>query len=136
MMRGGNSHAGRTRLPYDGGMNRTLLAIAACAALAASPAPAPAADFQLNGQLPMYPNAKQDPRENVPVSALARGVPLVILTGDSVHTVDTWYASHVPKACARQQASGGVKYACPTGSIMIYTHGQTQIAFVPAFPKF
>ena len=64
-------------------------------------------------------------------------VPMVLETDDSVQTVAGWYASNAPKACARSSASGGIKYACPSGSIMIYAHdGKTQIAFVPAMPSF
>jgi hypothetical protein len=62
---------------------------------------------------------------------------LVVLTADPVGKVDAWYGSHAPKTCSRQAASGGVKYACPGGSIMIYAHeGQTQIALVPPMPTF
>jgi hypothetical protein len=117
-------------------MNKTLLAIAACAALAYA-SPVPAGAVQMNGQLPMYPHAKLDPKESsLTPAAIAHGVPMVLLSSDSVQTVDAWYSSHLPKSCTRQAASGGVKYACPTGSIMIYAHGGTQIAFVPAFPHF
>jgi hypothetical protein len=56
----------------------------------------------------------------------------VLLTADSVATVDAWYAAHVSKACTRQTANGGVKFACPDGSIMVYAHdGQTQVALIP-----
>jgi hypothetical protein len=116
-------------------MYKILTAIVAYAALAS--ATASADQIQLNGQLPMYPHSKLDSRESsITPAAIAHGVPLVLLTSDSVRTVDTWYASHAPKECKRQAAAQGVKYACPTGSIMIYVHGQTQIAFVPAFPRF
>jgi hypothetical protein len=117
-------------------MNKTLIAIAACAAFAGS-LPVAAGAVQMNGQLPMYPHATLDPKESsLTPAAIAHGVPLVLLSSDSVRTVDQWYASHAPSGCKRQAASGGVKYACPTGSIMIYSHGGTQIAFVPAFPRF
>lgn len=96
--------------------------------------PAPAASYQMDGSLPMYPYAKLDPRESVPASAIAQGVPLVLLTTDSVRTVDAWYSSNAPKGCARHAASGGVQYKCTGGSIQIYSHGGTQIALVPAFP--
>jgi hypothetical protein len=117
-------------------MKKTFLAFAACAALGAT-LPAAAADYQLDGQLPMYPHAKLDPKEaSITPSAIAQGIPLVILTADSVHTVDGWYGAHVAKTCSRQEASGGIKYACPGGSVMIYAHGgQTQIALVPPMPK-
>jgi hypothetical protein len=116
-------------------MNNKLLAIAACILLSAA-TPALASEVPMNGQLPMYPHAKLDPKEaSITPGAIAQGVPLVLLTDDTVHTVDAWYSAHVMKSCARQEASGSVKYACPGGSIMIYMHGQTQIALVPAFPK-
>jgi hypothetical protein len=117
-------------------MKKMILAIAACAALA-SAGPAFADTIQMNGKLPMYPHATLDPKEaSLTPEVIAQGAPLVILTDDSVAKVDGWYKSHAPKECTRQEASTGVKYACPTGSIMIYSKGQTQIAFVPAFPKF
>lgn len=93
-----------------------------------------ASAFQLDGKLPMYPNGHN--MNDMPASAIAMGVPLVLETGDSVATVDAWYKSNAPKSCGRTAQSGGVKYACPGGSIMIYAHGTTQIAFVPAFPHF
>lgn len=104
---------------------------AACAILFA--APAFAADYQLDGQLPMYPKGTLDAKEaSLTPAAIAHGVPLVQLTSDSVSTVNTWYVAHLPKTCARQEASGGLKFACPGGSIMVYSHdGKTQIAFVP-----
>ncbi len=88
---------------------------------------------QMNGKLPMYPRGRN--MNDMPASAVARGVPMVLETGDAVKTVDGWYASNAPKSCIRTTASQGVKYACPSGSIMIYAHGgKTQIAFVPAMP--
>jgi hypothetical protein len=119
-------------------LNNVLLPAALCAAFAAVGAPVLAADYQLDGQLPMYPHGKLDPKEaSLTPAAIAHGVPLVLLTSDSVHDVEAWYASHAPKACSRQDAAGGTKFACPGGSIMIYAHdGQTQIAFVPPFPTF
>ena len=90
---------------------------------------------QMNGKLPTYPNGHN--MNNMPASVVAMGVPLVLDTSDPVLTVDGWYTSHAPKACARSTASQGTKYACAGGSIMIYAHGgQTQIAFVPATPAF
>jgi hypothetical protein len=113
-------------------MKNSLAAIAACAAFLTA-APILAAGVQLDGQLPMYPNGKLDARElSLPPAAIAHGVPLVLLTADSVPVVDAWYGSHTPKACTRQARSGALKYACPGGSIMIYAHGgQTQVALVP-----
>jgi hypothetical protein len=90
---------------------------------------------QMNGKLPMYPNGHN--MNNMPTSAVAMGVPLVLETDDPVQKVDSWYTSNAPKACARSTASQGIKYVCPGGSIMIYLHGgKTQIAFVPAMPSF
>ena len=113
-------------------LKNTLAAVAACAAFVTA-APTFAAGIQLDGQLPMYPNGKLDAKESsLTPAAIAHGVPLVLLTADSVHVVDAWYASHAPKTCTRQEAAGGLKYACPGGSIMIYAHGgQTQVALIP-----
>ena len=87
-----------------------------------------------NGKLPMYPRGRN--LNDIPESAIAQGVPMVLETGDSVATVDVWYKSHVPGSCARSTAAQGVKYACPGGSVMIYAHaGRTQIAFVPTMPS-
>jgi hypothetical protein len=119
---------------YNGRMMmKHILPAAAAAAIFALAAPAFAAAPQSDGQLPMYPNSTLDPKEaSVTSEAIAHGVPLVLLTADSVATVDAWYASHVPKSCSRQDAAQGTKFACPGGSIMVYAHaGQTQIALVP-----
>ena len=88
-----------------------------------------ASAFQLDGKLPMYPHSRN--MNSMPASVIAMGVPLVLETADSVSTVDAWYTSNAPKSCARSAQSGGVKYQCPGGSIMIYAKGMTQIAFVP-----
>jgi hypothetical protein len=89
---------------------------------------------QLDETLPIYPNGRN--MNDMPASAIAMGVPLVLETSDSVPTVDGWYTSNAPKSCVRSAQSGGVKYACPGGSIMIYAHGSaTQVAFVPAMPQ-
>ncbi len=86
---------------------------------------------QSNGKLPIYPRGRN--LNDMPASAVAQGVPMVLETDDSVATVDAWYKSHAPGSCARSTAAQGVKYACPAGSVMIYAHeGKTQIAFVPA----
>ena len=110
-----------------------VLTSAALGATFALAGPAFASDIQLDGQLPMYPNGKLDPKESsLTPAAIAHGVPLVLLTADSVAAANAWYGSHVAKACTRQDAPQGTKYACPGGSIMIYAHaGQTQIALVP-----
>ena len=90
---------------------------------------------QSNGKLPMYPRGRN--LNDIPASAVARGVPMVLETGDSVPTVDAWYRANAPRSCARSTESRGVKYACPSGSVMIYPHeGKTQIAFVPAMPSY
>lgn len=83
-----------------------------------------------NGKLPMYPRSHN--MNDMPPSAVAMGVPMVLDTSDAVHVVDLWYTSNA-KSCTRSAASGAIKYQCATGSIMIYAHdGSTQIAFVPA----
>jgi hypothetical protein len=85
---------------------------------------------RMDGKLPMYPHARN--LNDIPASAIEKGVPMVLETGDSVATVDAWYKSNASKSCTRSTAAQGVKYACPGGSIMIYGHeGKTQIAFVP-----
>ena len=85
---------------------------------------------QLDGKLLMYPGGHN--LNDMPASAIAAGVPLVMETGDSVGTVDAWYTSNA-KSCARSAQSGGVKYQCDGGSIMIYEHaGKTQVALVPS----
>ena len=97
------------------------------------PKQAAASAAESNGKLPMYPRGRN--LNDMPASAVAMGVPMVLETGDSVQVVDAWYRSHAPRSCTRTTASGGVKYACPSGSVMIYPHGgKTQIAFVPAMP--
>lgn len=98
----------------------TLAAFTCTTALAAS----------MNGKLPMYPNGRN--MNDMPASAVAMGVPMVLETTDPVRDVDAWYGANAPKSCARTTASEGIKYACPGGSIMIYVHGgKTQIALVP-----
>jgi hypothetical protein len=116
-------------------ITKTLLSPAALAAFLIGPAVS-AADYQTDGKLPMYPHGKLDPKESsLTADAIAHGVPLVLLTADSVATVDGWYGAHVAKACTRQIANGGVKFACPDGSIMVYAHdGRTQVALIPPFP--
>jgi hypothetical protein len=113
-------------------MKRLLMALTFLAAGAA--APAFAASPQMDGTLPMYPNSHLDARESIPAGAIAKGVPLVLLTADSVSAVDGWYKSNTPKSCTRRAAAGGVQYKCPGGSIQIYDHGGTQIALLPAMP--
>lgn len=105
-------------------------ALAAAGALVCTAASA----FQLDGKLPMYPNGRN--MSDMPASAIVMGVPLVLETADTVSTVDAWYRTNAPKSCERTAQSGGVKYQCPGGSIMIYAKDRTQIAFVPAFPRF
>ena len=127
-------HVLRTARLYDDGMIlKYILMTAAFSAVVTAGTPVLASDYQLDGRLPMYPNGKLDPKEaSLTPAAIAHGVPLVQLTPDSVSTVDAWYKSHLPKACARQEASGAIKFACPSGSIMVYAHdGKTQIALVP-----
>ncbi len=105
--------------------------IRACLFATAMSVSAGAFAIQMDGQLPMYPRG-QNMNTDMPANAIAMGVPLVLETTDAVHLVDLWYKSNAPQ-CARSEASGGVKYQCRSGSIMIYPHdGKTQIAFVPA----
>jgi hypothetical protein len=86
---------------------------------------------QFNGKLPMYPAARS--LSDVPAAAVKAGVPLVTETTDSVDVVDGWYQTNA-QGCTRSAQSGGVKYQCAGGSIMIYAHeGKTQVAFVPSF---
>jgi len=102
----------------------TLAAFACATAFAAS----------MSGTLLMYPDGHN--MNDMPASAVAMGVPMVLETTDSVQKVDAWYGANAPKSCARTTASDGIKYACPGGSIMIYPHGgKTQIALVPAMPS-
>ncbi|MEO6967328.1 MAG: hypothetical protein ABI132_02575 [Rhodanobacteraceae bacterium] len=104
----------------------TRIALALAGALVCAAASA----MQFDGKLPMYPRGHN--MNDMPASAIAMGVPMVLETTDAVHLVDLWYTSNA-KSCTRSAASGGVKYQCPSGSIMIYAHGgNTQIAFVPA----
>ena len=102
----------------------TLGALACSAAFAAS----------MNGTLPMYPGGHN--MNEMPASAVAMGVPMVLETSDPVPQVDAWYGANAPKSCARSASSDAIKYACPGGSIMIYQRaGKTQIAFVPPMPS-
>jgi|SRR6185312_6336713 len=94
-----------------------------------------ASAIEMDGSLPMYPRGT-NMNAGMPANAIHMGVPLVLETTDAVHLVDLWYKSNAPQ-CARTEASGGVKYQCAGGSIMIYPHGgKTQVAFVPAMPHF
>jgi hypothetical protein len=98
-----------------------LASTAACLTASAQP---------LDGKLPIYPNAHN--LSDMPPSAISAGVPMVVDTSDSVETVDGWYSSNT-KSCTRTAQSGGIKFQCPGGSIMIYAHGaKTQVAFVPS----
>lgn len=90
---------------------------------------------QMNGQMPLYPHG-HNMNSDMPAPPPGMGVPMVQETDDSVQTVDGWYAANAPKSCTRTAASGAIKYACSSGSIMIYNKGKTQIAFVPAMPSF
>ncbi|MEO8924925.1 MAG: hypothetical protein ABI330_19225 [Caldimonas sp.] len=112
--------------PRNRNRNRIRIAMAVVGALVCATASA----VEYDGKLPMYPRGHN--MNDMPASAIAMGVPMVLETADPVHLVDLWYTSNA-KSCTRSAASGGIKYQCPTGSIMIYAHGEnTQIAFVPA----
>lgn len=83
---------------------------------------------QSGSLLPEYPHARNMNADMPP----GLPVPKVLETDDAVPKVDSWYGVNASKSCVRTVASQGVKYACPSGSIMIYAHGgKTQIAFVP-----
>ena len=111
---------------------KPILASIVLAATLAAPA---LAATKMDGAFPMYPNSHLDARElSIPDSVVARGVPLVLLTSDSVSAVDAWYKSHLPDSCKRITASQGVQYKCSGGSIQIYNHDGTQIAITPASP--
>jgi hypothetical protein len=106
-------------------MYRLKLALSVGVLLASS---AWAQDF--DGKLPLYPGGHN--LNDMPAAAVKTGVPLVAETGDSVDTVDGWYKSNA-QGCTRSAQSGGVKYQCPGGSIMIYAkNGKTQVALVPS----
>jgi len=86
---------------------------------------------QANGQLPMYPNAKN--LDTMPASVISAGVPMVLESTDAVASVVAWYTTQLSGSCTRTAQSGGIRFACPTGSIMIYAHQEkAQIAFVPS----
>lgn len=73
---------------------------------------------------------------DMPTAAVAKGVPLVLETEDTVQTVDAWYNSNAPKTCTRSAEAQGVKYACPGGNVMIYSKGKTQVALIPSMGSF
>jgi hypothetical protein len=111
--------------------------IASTAAVAALLIAQPALAAGHDGSLPLYPHGSVAPgMGDIPVSALAQGVPYQQTTSDSVQTVDAWYKSNAPKSCTRLAASGGVKYTCPGGTIVIQTHNGTLISLLPAMPHF
>ena len=112
-------------------------AIAAISAMASMLIGQPAFAAERDGSLPLYPHGTPaHGTESIPQSALAQGVPYQQTTPDSVATVDGWYRTNASKECARTAASGGVRYACPGGYIVIQDHGGTIISFVPAMPHF
>lgn len=116
-------------------MIKHLTASAAVMAALFATAPAYAADR--DGSLPLYPHGTVAAgMGSIPTSALAQGVPYQQSTADSVGTVDAWYKSNAPKSCTRLAASGGVRYTCPGGTIVIQNHNGTLISFVPAMPHF
>ena len=87
--------------------------------------------IQTSGQLPLHPRCHN--MNDMPASAIAMGVPMVLETTDAVHLADLWFPSNAPKSCARAEASGNVEYVCADGSIMIHPHGgKTQVTCVPA----
>jgi hypothetical protein len=107
-------------------MNRIIKTAAAVGVFAGASALAQ----QFDGKLPMYPGGHN--LNEMPAAAVQAGVPLVAETADSVDTVDGWYKSNA-QGCTRSAQSGGVKFQCAGGSIMIYAkNGKTQVAFVPS----
>lgn len=113
-------------------MKRFLTVMVATATLNLTLLTQPALAVQRDGQLPMYPRGTPaHGMESIPPGALAQGVPYQQTTTDSVHLVDLWYQSNA-KACSRLEASGGVRYKCPGGYIVIQDHGGTLISYVPA----
>ncbi len=116
---------------------KNLITAAALIGIAALTSSLPAVAADHDGQLPLYPQGKPAAgMSDLPSNALAQGVPYQQSTTDSVQTVDQWYKANAPKSCTRMAASGGVRYSCPGGYIVIQTHGGTLISFVPAMPHF
>jgi hypothetical protein len=111
---------------------------AASAAFALSflvqPALAKGFDVQLDGQMPIYPRGHLV--EDIPANALRAGVPLNETTSDSIHLVDLWFKSNLPKDCRRLAASGGVRWTCPAGTIVIQNHNGTFISYIPSAVQF
>lgn len=111
---------------------KTSNAIAAASALAFLLVATPALAVSSDGSLPLYPHGQPaHGMDSIPANALAQGVPYQQTTSDSVQTVDAWYRTNAPKACSRMEASGGVRYSCPGGFIVIQNHDGTIISFVP-----
>jgi hypothetical protein len=118
-------------------MMKHLPIAAATVALSCILLPQPAFAVEHDGQLPLYPyGVAARGMGDIPQNALAQGVPYQQTTTDSIHIVDLWYRSNAPKSCSRIEASAGVQYKCPAGSIVIQNHGGTIISYVPAFPHF
>lgn len=116
-------------------MMKQLAATTAALAALLIAQPALAADH--DGSLPLYPHGTVAAgMGDIPANALAQGVPYQQTTTDSVQTVDAWYKSNAPKSCTRLAASGGVRYSCPGGTIVIQNHNGTLISFVPPMPHF
>lgn len=110
---------------------------ASAAAMAALLITSPALAADRDGSLPLYPHGTVAAgMGGIPANALAQGVPYQQTTSDSVSTVDAWYKSNVPKSCTRLAASGGVRYTCPGGTIVIQNHNGTLISLLPAMPHF
>ena len=118
-------------------MMKYLPAAAASAAFACILLAQPVLAAEHDGQLPLYPHGvTAHGMESIPANALAQGVPYQQTTTDSVNAVDAWFRSNLPKSCSRAEASGGVRYKCPGGSIVIQDHGGTIVSYIPAFPNF
>jgi hypothetical protein len=111
------------------------MSVATVLAFVAATFAQPALAAGKDGTLLLYPHGAPVAGMSMPANALAQGVPYQLTTADSVDTVDRWYASNAPKSCSRMAASGGVRYKCPGGTIVIQSHGQTLISFVPSMSK-
>jgi hypothetical protein len=98
------------------------------------PVLAKAVDVQTDGALPLYPRGHA--LENIPPNAMRAGVPFNQTTSDSVDVVDLWFKSNLPKDCSKLAASGGVRWSCPAGYIVIQKHNGTFISYIPSSVQF
>lgn len=130
-------HAGRTPPRYTGTMMKQTFYVASAAfalTLLVQPVLAKASDIQTDGALPLYPRGRAV--ENIPPSAMRAGVPFNQTTNDSVQSVDLWFKSHLPKDCSRLATSGGVRWSCAAGYIVIQKRNGTFISYIPGSVQF